>query len=197
MCSATLIETRRGWDHVCILDGFLLVACLGVAPSFVARREGLAGVPVYGTICRALQLIYVQRQDPASRRACADAIVQRVRAGAGWPPLVVFPEGGTSRRGLKEFRAGAFRAGAPVQPVALRYDAGLPADDRAGGGWLSELLFILGLMGRVSTVCEVCFLPTHEPSAAERAEPARFAAAVRGAIERTLGERGVTNPLRR
>ena len=27
-------------NHVCLLDGFVMVACLG-APSFVARREGL------------------------------------------------------------------------------------------------------------------------------------------------------------
>ena len=38
-------------NHVCMLDGFVLVACLG-APSFVARREGLAAVPLYGTIVR-------------------------------------------------------------------------------------------------------------------------------------------------
>jgi len=133
-------------NHVCLLDGFVLVATLG-APSFVARLEGLAAVPLYGTIVRALQVLFVNRQDTASRRECADAIADRAQAAAGkWPPLVVFPEGTVSRRQLKAFRPGAFRPGAPVQPVTLRYDDGLPED--RPGGWLTDLLFIFGLRGR-------------------------------------------------
>jgi 1-acyl-sn-glycerol-3-phosphate acyltransferase len=72
-------------NHVCLLDGFVLVATLG-APSFVARLEGLAAVPLYGTIVRALQVLFVNRQDTASRRECADAIADRAQAAAGkWP----------------------------------------------------------------------------------------------------------------
>ena len=72
-------------NHVCLLDGFVLVATLG-APSFVARLEGLAAVPLYGTIVRALQVLFVSRQDAASRRECADAITDRAQAAAGeWP----------------------------------------------------------------------------------------------------------------
>lgn len=73
-------------NHTCLLDGFVLVAYLE-APSFVARREGLAAVPLYGTIVRALQVLFVSRQDAASRRECADAIAERAQAAAGeWPP---------------------------------------------------------------------------------------------------------------
>ena len=72
-------------NHVCLLDGFVLVATLG-APSFVARLEGLAAVPLYGTIVRALQVLFVSRQDTASRRECAEAIADRAQAAAGeWP----------------------------------------------------------------------------------------------------------------
>ena len=128
---------------------------------------------------RALQVLFVSRQDGASRLACAGAIADRANAAAGvWPPpqaqtransataaspcrrppvqeerlrrsdachhprrrrqpdpkvahltvlcrarppLVVFPEGTISRRELRGFRPGAFRPGAPVQPVTLRW----------------------------------------------------------------------------
>ena len=189
-------------NHQCILDGFVLVACLQ-APSFVARMEGLANFPVYGTICRGLQIVFVRRADAASRRACADAIVERVRdagrerADRRWPPLVVFAEGTTARDGrLLEFKPGAFRAGEPVQPVLLRYDDGLPLEG-PGGGLFAELVFLVRLLARTSTACELRFLPPRRPSAEERADPVRYAAAVRAAMQAELDERTLTHPLHR
>merc|ERR1712129_568485 len=115
--------------------------------------------------------------------------------GGEWPSLVVFPEGTISRRQLKGFRPGVFRPGAPVQPVTLRYDDGLPED--RPGGWLTDLLFILGLLGRTSTVCELCFLPTHQPTQAECANASLFADTVRASMERSLKERALSHPLQR
>lgn len=48
-------------NHASIFDGFVLTALCG-APSFLARTEGLARMPVYSHILRAMQLVFVDRR---------------------------------------------------------------------------------------------------------------------------------------
>ena len=121
--------------HASIVDGFVLSVLLG-APAFVAKVEGLRGLPLYGTIFRAMQLLYVDRASPASRKGAVGLIRDRCRDGSGFPPLVIFPEGttnGGAATDLLPFKAGAFIPGVPVHPVVLRYP-GVDLTQATGGG---------------------------------------------------------------
>jgi 1-acyl-sn-glycerol-3-phosphate acyltransferase len=109
-------------NHVCIFDGFILTALCGV-PSFLARTEGLAQLPIYSDVLRAMQMVFVDRTSKASCRQAADELARRLRSPqAGFPQLVVFPEGTTNDGSarLLPFRKGAFVAGVPCQPVVIR-----------------------------------------------------------------------------
>lgn len=93
--------------------------------GFVAKRE-IAGWPVVGWLAARGETIFHQRGNTESLGGVLHAMRARLRAGRS---VGVFPEGRT--RGGHEvgpFHARIFlaavEAGAPVQPVALRYGAG-------------------------------------------------------------------------
>lgn len=88
------------------------------------------------------QPIYVCREDPASRHKTIQDIIDRANSKENWPQvniiytecisttkilysntiflsqILVFPEGTcTNRKGLIQFKPGAFYPGVPVQPI--------------------------------------------------------------------------------
>ena len=80
---------------------------------------------VVGRISKAAGTLYVDRDDPESRRAAVDTMVKAVESGQN---IALYPEGGCKGRRLyKEFLSGAFdvsiRTGIPVVPVFLHYEA--------------------------------------------------------------------------
>lgn len=165
-------------NHVSIVDGFVLYWLLGPGVSFVARSEDLAGLPLYGRILAALQTVFVDRGDAASRRRAGEVIAARAR-GPGSRALVVFPEGTTDGgQELLPFKLGAFQPLEPVGLVALRYPS---ASFRAAGSLLQEVLTIAGLLTSVANSVEVAFLGTLLPP--EGGDAAAFAAAARQAIQ--------------
>ena len=92
--------------------------------GFVAKRE-IAGWPLVGWLATRGETIYHQRGNTESLGGVLHEMLARLRAGRS---VGVFPEGRT--RGGHEvgpFHARIFlaavEAGAPVQPVALRYGA--------------------------------------------------------------------------
>ena len=178
-------------NHVSIVDGFLLTAVLG-APSFVARSEGLSAMPLYSSILRAMQLVFVDRSSASSRRDAATALVTRARSSLPFPPMVVFPEGTVSPGGehLLPFRKGAFTAAVPCQPIVIRYPSYAFKPEHGLG---AEVLSILRLMLRPATSAEVTFLPVHTPTPEECAEPAVYAEAVRAAMQQELQEVRILN----
>ena len=68
-------------------------------------------------VTHTLRTIYVDRDNPASRKECTDEIVRRAQdSAAGWPKILIFPEATThSREVLLQFKKGAFLPGVPVQ----------------------------------------------------------------------------------
>lgn len=54
---------------------------------------------------------------------------------------------------------------------------------------MATLQCFFARLGRSSTVCELCFLPTHQPTEAECANASLFADTVRASMERSLHER--------
>jgi 1-acyl-sn-glycerol-3-phosphate acyltransferase len=80
---------------------------------------------IVGRISKAAGTLYVDREDPQSRHAAIDTMVNAVNAGQN---LALYPEGGCKGRRLyHEFLSGAFevsiRTGVPVLPVFLHYEA--------------------------------------------------------------------------
>jgi 1-acyl-sn-glycerol-3-phosphate acyltransferase len=80
---------------------------------------------IVGRISKAAGTLYVDRDDPESRHAAIDTMVNAVNAG---PNIALYPEGGgKGRRLYHEFLSGAFevslRTGVPILPVFLHYEA--------------------------------------------------------------------------
>ena len=119
--------------HSSVLD--MHIISLFHLPTFVAKREARS-VPILGCeshahththtthsqsqsdiVTHTLRTIYVDRDNPASRKECTDEIVRRAQdSAAGWPKILIFPEATThSREVLLQFKKGAFLPGVPVQ----------------------------------------------------------------------------------
>jgi 1-acyl-sn-glycerol-3-phosphate acyltransferase len=106
-------------NHRSYLDIPVLAGVLG-AP-FMSRAD-VAGWPIIGTVARAAECVFVERDDPRARIRAARALARRLRTAS----VVVFPEGTTSGQRLPGvFHAGLFRLlhrlGITVVPVTIRY----------------------------------------------------------------------------
>ena len=80
---------------------------------------------IVGRISKACGTLYVDRDDPASRRQSIGLMVDAVQRGHN---LCLYPEGGCKgRRLFAEFKSGAFevamQTGLPILPVFLHYEA--------------------------------------------------------------------------
>lgn len=167
--------------HVAMADVLVLWGHAGVVPGFVSK-VGMLGTPVLGTLLRASRGVVVRRSTPGE--GTAQQIARQVNDPAE-PPMAIFPEGTTTNgTALIRFHRGAFVAGAPVQPVALRYPHRRfnPAYDVMD--WPE---YVWRLLGQLRVDVEVEFLPVHAPTAEERADPQRFADAVRAELAHALG----------
>ena len=105
-------------NHRSYLDPIILLRDVDAYP--VAKAE-LAGWPVIGKGARMAGILYLQRENSASRSDILRLIGRRIEAGF---QVMIFPEGTTSGLpGTLPFRKGAFqlaaRSGFPVVPVAL------------------------------------------------------------------------------
>lgn len=124
-CAGLVVANHLSWLDILVLQSLLP----GV---FVAKAE-VQRWPLIGWMAQACATIFVKRSSPRSTRAMVEHTVAALEQGYS---VVGFPQG-TSADGsdLALFHAnlfeGAIKAGAPVQPVTLRYldaQTGLPAD---------------------------------------------------------------------
>ena len=81
--------------------------------------------PVLGRIAKAAGTLFVDRDNPESRKQVIQTMVAAVNAGQN---IALYPEGGCKgRRLFTEFKSGAFevsiRTGIPILPVFLHYEA--------------------------------------------------------------------------
>ena len=170
--------------HYSLLDAFFFGYY--EAPSAISKAA-VKHIPIIGTLAMAVQTIFVDRKDPQARSKAAAALKERgsaAGAAAGWPPVLIFPEGTcTNGQALISFKAGAFAIGAPVQPVVLRYPHAYCDPSAADTGYDRLLLLMLQLYNRL----EVTYLPVVSPTAAEQADAKLFASAVRALMAKELG----------
>ena len=94
--------------HRHLLDGFVLCWLLH-APSFLARRS-MCDLPMYGSILRALDCIFVDKEDTSSRQHAAAAVVHRYAAQVRGIGVIVLAASAkipcSARNGVK-YRTGA------------------------------------------------------------------------------------------
>ena len=80
---------------------------------------------IFGRIAKAAGTLFVDRDNPDSRKQVIQQMVTAVNAGQN---IALYPEGGCKgRRLFSEFKSGAFevsiRTGVPILPVFLHYEA--------------------------------------------------------------------------
>ena len=137
--------------------------------GFVAKKE-IQGWPLVGWMAGRADTIFHQRGNQESLGGVMAVMAERLRSGHS---VGAFPEGGT-RGGLElgPFHARIFtaavEAGAPVQPVALRYgEGGIDQARIAFGPRENFLQNFLRLLGERATVADVVFLAPILPGDAE------------------------------
>ena len=174
-------------NHVSWVDILLFLG--EVFPSFVAKAT-IRKLPLVGVISEAMGCIFVERETRGAGENGAAAAVRarlfaRASDPASCPPLLLFPEGTTTNGNfLLPFKTGACLTGAPVQPVLLRYRW-----RRFSPAWetITAARHFFLTVSQLHQSLEVVYLPVYEPSAAEQADPALFAAGVRAAMLRAGG----------
>jgi 1-acyl-sn-glycerol-3-phosphate acyltransferase len=144
-----LASTHRSYADITAIGEFLPV-------TFLAKSE-VAKWPVIGSGCRLVDVVFVDRKSPESRRISRDEVAVRLRNSIS---IAVFPEGTSSRGpGLLAFRPGIFQMAAsygyPVVPVAIRYRN---PDD----AWVGDDMFVphfIRTFSKKVTVMDVVFGP--------------------------------------
>jgi lysophosphatidylcholine acyltransferase / lyso-PAF acetyltransferase len=174
-------------NHLSYIDILALMAAR--FPAFVARGA-TAGLPLIGVISRAMGCLYVDRAKAAGAAGVASRVKERVAAQAAGKtgpedrPLLLFPEGTTTNgRFLLPFRTGAFLAGAPVQPLILKFHTG-PRSLNPSWETISARRHIFYLLAQPCHGLTVLELPVYVPTPEEAADPVLYAAGVRAAMMR-------------
>ena len=108
-------------NHVSWLDPLAIAAHVPCVP---VSKVDVSGWPVVGSLARDLGVVFVSRGDAGSGARALREILSALHAGAC---VLNFPEGTTSAGdGVLPFRPGLFglalRTGAPIVPVAVRYE---------------------------------------------------------------------------
>ncbi|KAK7292562.1 hypothetical protein RJT34_15413 [Clitoria ternatea] len=128
-------------------------------PTIVAS-ESHDSIPYVGTIIRAMQVIYVNRFSPSSRKQAVKEIKRRASCDR-FPRVLLFPEGTTTNgKNLISFQLGAFIPGRPIQPVVVRYPH-VHFDQSWGELPLGKLMF--RMFTQFHNFFEVEYLPVISP----------------------------------
>jgi 1-acyl-sn-glycerol-3-phosphate acyltransferase len=108
-------------NHVSWLDPLVIAAHVPCVP---VSKADVLGWPLVGGLARDLGVVFVARGDAGSGASALRSVRAALDSGAC---VLNFPEGTTSEGdGVLPFRPGMFglalRAGAPIVPVAIRYE---------------------------------------------------------------------------
>ncbi|CAL5381703.1 unnamed protein product [Camellia sinensis] len=156
-------------NHVSYIDPIFFFYEL--FPTIVAS-ESHDSIPLVGTIIRAMQVVYVNRSSPTSRKHAVNEI-KRKASSDRFPRLLLFPEGTTTNgRVLISFQLGAFVPGYPVQPVIVRYPY-VHFDQSWGNIALGMLMFRMFM--QFHNFMEVEYLPIVSTLENQKENAAHFA----------------------
>lgn len=171
-------------NHTTMIDVVVLLYI--VAPSFLSKASVLQ-VPLIGTICESMQVIGVDRANAKDKERTRQIMKDHVSLKNS-PPLLVFPEGTTSRYDtVLRFKPGAFEFGLPVQPMLLHWRWNFT--DPSSTATTSVKSWALQILCQFYHYVEVEFLPVLEPDEGEKSNPLFFANNARKVIVQGLQRR--------
>ncbi|KAK9742888.1 hypothetical protein RND81_03G203400 [Saponaria officinalis] len=167
-------------NHVSYIDPIFFFYEL--FPTIVAS-ESHDSLPFVGTIIRAMQVIYVNRFSPASRKNAISEIKRKASCNR-FPRVLLFPEGTTTNgRFLLSFQMGAFIPGYPIQPVVVRYPY-VHFDQSWGNISLAKLMF--RMFTQFHNFMEVEYLPVVPPLQSPKENVSLFAERTANAMATAL-----------
>ena len=131
--AALLVANHRSYIDITAIGGL-------VPATFLAKQE-VSHWPVLGYGCTLVDVVFVDRKSPESRKQSRNDVAERLNNGMS---VIIFPEGTSFEGpGLLQFRPGIFQvaseSGFPVVPVAIEYDD--PSD-----AWVGEDTFLRHFM---------------------------------------------------
>ncbi|KAL9245314.1 hypothetical protein vseg_018979 [Gypsophila vaccaria] len=151
-------------------------------PSIVSS-DSHDSIPFVGTIIRAMQVIYVNRFSPESRKNAIHEIKRKAECNR-FPRVLLFPEGTTTNgRFLLSFQMGAFVPGYPIQPVVVRYPY-VHFDQSWGNISLGKLMF--RMFTQFHNFMEVEYLPVVPPPQNKKEDVSSFAKRTSNAMATAL-----------
>ncbi|KAJ7007565.1 lysophospholipid acyltransferase LPEAT2 [Populus alba] len=151
-------------------------------PTIVAA-ESHDSMPFVGTIIRAMQVIYVNRFLPSSRKHAVNEVKRKATCDK-FPRVLLFPEGTTTNgKVLISFQLGAFIPGYAIQPIIVRYPH-VHFDQSWGNISLGMLMF--KMFTQFHNFMEVEYLPVVSPLDNCKENPAHFAKRTSHAIASAL-----------
>lgn len=114
--SYVIVANHQSMVDIPVLHGFL-----GLPIKWVMKKE-LRRIPVFGTACKALGCVFVDRKNPT---AAIDSIEKAKTELSDKACVLFFAEGTRSRDGvLMPFKKGAFRfaheTGQPILPITIK-----------------------------------------------------------------------------
>ncbi|MCU0658565.1 MAG: 1-acyl-sn-glycerol-3-phosphate acyltransferase [Polyangiaceae bacterium] len=143
-------------NHTSYLD--ILVLNAAGAGRFLSMKQ-VRGWALVGRVAEHIGTVFVDR-DSTDGRAQGLKALHRAVATPG-TPIVVFPEGRTSKQGVRPFARGAFSAARsarlPVRPLALIYS------DRAQAAWVDQQPLLQHVWSRLSGPELRCVIRVLEP----------------------------------
>ena len=151
--AAMFVSNHVSWVDIVVLHSQRMM-------GFVAKKE-IEGWPLVGWMAGRADTIFHQRGSQESLGGVMTQMAERLRDGHS---VGAFPEGGTrGGRELGPFHARIFtaavEAGAPVQPVALRYGPrGSAQPVVAFGPKESFFANFVRLLGEPARTADICFL---------------------------------------
>ncbi len=181
---ASVFRRHHGFvfpNHISYLDALVIDSLIPM--RFVAKAE-IRRWPMVGYIARAAGCVFVQRDQKESRTQARASLARMGR----YPPIVLFPEGGTGPPGrIRPFRYGAFEiavdGGIPFLPCIIDYGAHAGQvywDDRTLMGAAWQLL----THAEGPIIARVVPLRGIEPQPGD--DPKRMAIAIHGAMNALL-----------
>ena len=107
-------------NHISYLDIAFLMSVLPIV--FITKKQ-IGSWPLFGTACRVVGTVFVDRDSAESRKKASDAVIPCLRERR--QSIGVFPSGTTTMDESKPWRWGIFQIAkqnnVPIQPFRLRY----------------------------------------------------------------------------
>lgn len=169
------------YNHTTSLDGAIL-AMLGFTSHI--NKASIRNMPIFGLVELSNQGLFVDRNDPDSKKKIQKAIQERTLLASGplglpreWPLVAGAPEGTTTNGTvLITFKRGLFVPGKPVHACHITYDRRILDVSDAHQ---NMVVAILKMMLCFRTTCTVRYLPRYVPTTEESKDPDLYAENVR------------------